>query len=212
MSVAVGIVVVLLLATTALLNGTKRVQLNGISFDVPFAWTVHTDIPPTTGPGNAVALIGTLPWGPCDPYDINCHYRERLSSGQIEVEVSVNSLLGRDMCSFALDRPDLAPRTDGIRVTETHYFRADRRPAIVTLFSFDGATDYYGSDGWRTWMFAPANSVDQVYEISAKWRGPGDDDFIAALDRLVSSIRLPTTNPNSPVPDCGDPFPSVGAA
>jgi hypothetical protein len=203
-------IALVVLAAAAVVSGTKRVALPGISFDVPFSWSVRTDIPATTAPGNALALIGTLPWGPCKEFDINCHYQEHLSAGQIEVEVSIQNPLDSDLCAFARNRPDLE-RSDGIRVSETHYFRADGRPAIVTLYSLDGP-NFYGFDGWRDWMFAPANSVDQVYRISARWRGPGDADFIDTLDRLVASVKLPTTNAASPVPDCGEPFPAPDAA
>lgn len=85
------IVVVLVLVTMEVVSSTKRVELGGISFDVPISWSVHTDIPATTGRGQLLALIGTLPWGPCAAFDINCHFRERPSSQQIEVEVSSNA-------------------------------------------------------------------------------------------------------------------------
>lgn len=205
-TLAIAALVVVL--TALVTNGTKRVSLGGLSFDVPFTWAVHTQIPPTTGMGNTLALIGTLPWGDCDAYDINCHFEERLSRNEIEVDVSVGYLLASDFCSYAKERADLEPRTDGIRVTETHYFRIDGRPAIVTEYSLD-TSDYYGSDGWRKWEIAPSDTTGALFRIFAKWRGPGEAGFLAALDRLVESIDLgPSGHATNPAGDCADPFPS----
>jgi hypothetical protein len=200
---------VVIVATGLVLNSAKRVSLGGLSFQVPFSWAVHTDMPATTGPGNMLALIGTMPWGPCDSYDVNCHFQERLSRNEIEVDVSIVSRFGSDFCAYARERPDLEPRTDGIRVTETHYFRIDGRPAIVTLFSLD-TSDYYGSDGWRQWEIAPADTTSAIYRIFAKWRGPDDAPFLAALDRLVETIDLgPSGYATNPPGDCADPFPAA---
>jgi hypothetical protein len=210
--VAVGVVAMLVLVSTVALNHPKRVSLGGITFEVPASWAVHTDIPPTTGPGSTLALLGTLPWGDCANSDINCHYQERLSRNEIEVEVSLVSLLGGDYCAFARQRPDLEPRSDGIRVTETHYFRIDGRPAIMTDYSLD-TSDYYGSDGWREWEIAPADTTGGFYRIFAKWRGPDDGAFLAGLDRLIGSIDLgPSGQASYPVPDCGDPFPAAATS
>ena len=200
---AIGIVVALVL------GGTKRVSVGGLSFEVPFLWAVDTEIPPSTGMGHMLALVGTMPWGPCDANDINCHFQERLSRHEIEVEVHIGILFGNDFCSYARDRPDLEPRSDGIRVTETHYFRIDGRPAILTEYSLD-TSDYYGSDGWRKWEIAPADTTGVVYRIFAKWRGPGDAAFVSALDRLIESLELgPSGYATEPAGDCGDPFPAA---
>jgi hypothetical protein len=207
-----AIAMVLTVAAVVVLNSTKRVELNGIAFDVPFSWTVHTEIPASTGFGSTIALIGTMPWGDCGTYDINCHFQERLSRDEIELDVGVIGLMDTDFCSFANKRPDLEPRTDGIRVSETHYFRIDGRPAIVTEYSLD-TSDYYGSDDWRRWDIAPIDSTRVRYQISAKWRGPEESGFIAALDRLIASIDLtPSGYATVPVPDCGSPFPVAGGS
>jgi hypothetical protein len=181
---------------------------DGISFDVPSGWTIHQGIGASSGPGQTLALIGTMPWGPCDAGDINCHFQERLSRQEIEVQIDLDALLGDDFCAYARDNPDLT-RTDGIRVTRIHYFRIGGRPAISTEYSLD-TSDYYGSDGWRKWDIAPAETTGSMFQIFAKWRGPGDDEFLAELDQLVASITFgpPRLSPAT-VPDCGDPFPSA---
>lgn len=202
----------LVVISTLVLNGTKRVSLGGLSFDVPFTWDVHTQIPPSTGTGSMLALIGTLPWGDCDASDVNCHFQERLDRHEIELQVSLGNLLSTDFCAYAHDRPDLVPRTDGVRVNGIHYIRVDGRPAIATEYSLD-TPDYYLSDGWRKWEIAPADTTQARYTISAMWRGPGDDEFLAALDRLVASITLgPSGYAQQPIPDCGGPFPAAAPA
>lgn len=209
---ALVVAVLIALGVALVTSGTKRVTLRGLSFAVPFGWTAHTEISPSTGMGQTLALIGTLPWGPCDASDINCHFQERLSRDEIQVEVSIGFLPDGGFCAYAQDRPDLEPRTDGIRVTETHYFRIDARPAIVTEYSLD-TSDYYGSDGWRKWEIAPLDTTDEVYRIFAMWRGPGDDQFLSALNRLVDSIDLGSSGyATIPAGDCGKPFPSPSGA
>jgi len=187
---------------------TKRISAGGLSFDVPFGWTVHTDLPPTTGMGQTFALVGTLPWGDCGAIDINCHYQERLSEHEIQVEFSIGILPGNDFCAFAKERPDLEGRGDGVRVAETHYLRIDGRPAVETTYSLANP-DYYGSDAWRQWDIAPADTTTTRYQVFAEWRGPGEEDLLSALDRMVTSIDLGASGYGSGPADCGDPFPGL---
>ena len=185
-----------------------RFAANGIQFEVPATWRIHDQIPGTMGMGQLLAIVGTMPWGPCDEVDLNCHYQERLGRNEIQVEVSVLAMLGTDFCTFAHDRPDME-RSDGVRVTETHYVRIAGRPAISTVYSFD-TPGYYLATAWRTWDISPSDTTQGMYQISAEWRGPGDDEFIAELDQLVASIRLgPSGQGVANVPDCGAPFPPV---
>lgn len=180
----------------------------GIEFDYPSGWTIHDNLPPTTGMGQEIALLGTMPWGPCDESDINCHFRERLNRHEIELQVSVGSLMGSDFCAYAQSRLDLEPRTDGVRVNGIRYVRIDGRPAIATQYSLD-SPDYYLADGWRKWEIAPADTTEVRYTIFAMWRGPDDDEILAALDRLVASITLTASGYAQPsIPDCGAPFPA----
>lgn len=185
---------------------TSHFSEAGLTFDVPSGWTIRDNLPPSTGLGQTVAIIGTMSWGPCGAGDINCHYEERLAHNEIELDVEVGSLMGTDFCSYARERPDMAPRSDGVRVTETQYFRIDGQPAISTSFSLD-SPDYYLSDGWRKWEIAPIGSTTEVYRISAKWRGPDDQVLLDALDQLIASVHLGPSAYGSVPTDCGDPFP-----
>jgi hypothetical protein len=209
---ALVLVAAVVLFVSLVFNSTKRVSLGGLSFDVPFSWNVHTQIPPTAAPGNIVALIGTLPWGNCDAYDVNCHFRERLDRHEVEVNVDIGPMSGNDLCACALDNPDAVPRTDGALVAAIHYIRVDGRPAIETEYSIDN-TNYYLADGWRKWDIAPADTTSARYTLFAMWRGPGDDELLAELDHLVASIKLgPSGMAVSQPTDCGAPFPSVAPA
>ena len=183
-----------------------RFSQAGLSFDVPSSWTVHDQLPPALGFGQTIALIGTAPWGPCAATDINCHYQERLGPHEIEISIEVGSLLGTDFCSYARDRPDMEPRSDGVSVVETHYFRVDSQPAISTYYSL-AAPDYYLSDGWRKWEIEPIGATTELYRISAKWRGPGDQELLDALDQLIASVHLGPSSFGSVATDCGEPFP-----
>ncbi|HJP87609.1 MAG TPA: hypothetical protein VJ850_01075 [Candidatus Limnocylindrales bacterium] len=186
--------------------GTNHVDLRGIAFDVPLGWNVNTNMPATTGPGQELAVIGTAP-DACGWDDYNCRYQERLSRHEIQIDVSIGGMLSDGFCQFAKDRPDLAPRTDGVRVTETHYVRIDGRPSITVAYDIDN-TEYRPADGQRQWMISAKDSVGAWYSIFAQWRGPGDADFIADLDRMVGSIKLgPSGYAVAGGADCGDPFP-----
>jgi hypothetical protein len=207
--VLVLLVIVVVAAALVLWPRTSRFSAAGIAFDVPSSWVIRDELPGTFGMGQTFALIGNMPWGPCDESDINCHYQERFGRHEIEVEVGVMHLMTSDFCTYARERPDLEPRSDGVRVTETHYIRLDGRPAISTNYSLD-SPDYYGSDGWRTWEIAPADTDNVMYRISARWRGPGEEAFLFELDCMIQSVRLgPSRYAESPIPDCGDPFPAV---
>jgi hypothetical protein len=202
------VVATVVLVASLVYTGTKRVSLGGLSFDVPFSWDVHTQLPATTGPGHTLALIGTLPWGNCEAYDDNCHYQERLDRHEIQVDVSVGFLAGSDLCAYALHNPDAAPRSVGVEVTAIHYVRVDGRPAIATEYSLDTTNNYYLADGWRKWEIAPADTTRVRYTIFAEWRGPGDDELLAALDRIIASVKLgPSGYAEASIPDCGPPFP-----
>jgi hypothetical protein len=186
----------------------QKFSANGIAFEVPSSWHIYDKIPPTTGMGQLFVIVGTTSWGPCDEYDINCHFSERFNRQEIEVQVAAGYQLGDGFCAFARTRPDM-DRDDGVRVTETHYLRIDGRPAISTTYSLD-SPDYYLANGWKEWKIAARDSTEAVFDISARWRGPGDDAFLAELDRMIASIRLgASAYGSSSAGDCGDPFPAA---
>jgi DNA-binding CsgD family transcriptional regulator len=197
---------VLIVLAVALWPRVVRYERSGLSFEYPAAWTLHDRLPAETGFGQTLALIGTIPWGPCDDSDINCHYREHLGSGQVEVQLGVVSLFTMNICEWAKQRPDLAGRTDGPALAGIEYRRVQGRPAVRTDWVVNGS-DYYGSDGWQEWMIASPDSLDVAYTISAKWHGPGDEAFLADLDHLVATLTLPSTGAAGPPGDCGSPFP-----
>ncbi|MCI0584642.1 MAG: hypothetical protein L0227_17425 [Chloroflexi bacterium] len=190
-------------------TGTQRYAArDDITFEFPASWG-HWDIfPPTTGLGSLVVIVGTQPWGPCPPIDINCHYAQRLGDGQISVEVS-KGLYPADFCDVGATRSDLQGRGPGDPAATGRLGRVDGRPAIQTDYAV-GRADYYGADEWREWTVAVPGSLREVFRISARYRGPGVDEFRTQLDELVASIRLNRAIvPNAgggPV-DCGDPFP-----
>jgi hypothetical protein len=190
-------------------GATKTFHASGISFDYPAGWDLHDQMPGTLGFGQEIAIVGTLPWGPCQPSDINCHYQERLDRGQIEIGISAVALRASDFCAYAQERPDLAGSFDPIAIAGNENLRIAGRPAVRTDYAVAGQ-DYYLSDEWRIWQIAFVDTVDRVYRIDAKYRGPSTDALRAAADRLVASIRL---DPQSGVgvpggADCGAPFPA----
>ena len=208
-AVAVALTVVAALA----LGGTSRFSDGGIAFDYPSGWSVHSQLPRSTGFGQVVAILGTLPWGPCEASDLNCHYQEHLGSAEIEVEVGVSRLQVADgICGWALTRPDLSPRSDGPAVAGTRYLRVLGRPTILTDWSVNG-TDYYGSDGWREWLIAAPGSTATVYRIAAKWHGPGDEAMLHGLDQVIRTLKLSSIAlPSYGQSDCGEPFPVAAAS
>jgi hypothetical protein len=184
---------------------------SGIAFDYPGTWTIHDQLPPTTGFGSPVALLGTLPWGPCGPADINCHYQVRLAPGQIEVDVSTGLLLD-GLCTLATGSDlDAAGPGDPARVSS--FVRVAGRPTIRTDAS-PGERDYYLSDVWRWWRVAAPGTTHYLVEIGTKYRDPGTVEMSAALDRLIASLTLApdVAAQGGPPADCGAPFPPAGGS
>lgn len=204
--VLLAVAVVAVLAFVAIGRpGWSHYAGGGIEFDYPAGWDRH-DPGPTTGLGQTLVIVGTASWGLCAPWDVNCHYQQRLGPGQLEIQVGVGMAI--DFCAYAKDRPDLAARTaSDPPVSGNRYFRIAGRPAYETDFAVNG-TDYYGSDGWREYRFATADSSSEAYDIQVMWRGPGSDAMLDAVDRLVASIRL-SPRGGGPPGDCGAPFPAA---
>jgi hypothetical protein len=197
---------------TARFETAASFETGGFAFDYQADWAVHDQIPASTGFGQLLAVMGTLPWGPCAQSDINCHYEQRLGPGQIELQVSRVNLLSDDgICGYARERPDLAGRgPDDRQVLETRYFRIDGRPVVYTRYAA-AADDYYLADGVRDWMIAPWDTTNDVFTLQAMFRGPGNDEMNATLDQLIASIQLESGfGPDyPPATDCGDPFPAA---
>lgn len=189
---------------------TRTFHASGIEFEYPSGWSVHDRLPPSTGFGSSIAVLGTMPWGPCGPSDINCHYYEgRLGPGEIEVRVSSVFLGGSDFCPFASQRPDLAGLDPTITITRTEDLRIDGRPAIRTDYALN-RPDYYLADEWRIWKIAFSDTVSRAYAIEASYRGSGNEASRQALDQLIASVHLdpPSGFGGERPADCGGPFPA----
>lgn len=188
---------------------THHLALDGIELDYPADWTVHDRLPASTGFGQVMAIIGTLPWGPCAPVDINCHYEQRLEPGQISVQVGRLALVGEeDICELGASRSDLDGRGPDDAPAAGSLTRIDGRPAIRTDYDVRQA-DYYHSDEWRHWTIAAPGSRRDAYTIQAMYRGPGIEEMRVELDQLIATIRLGEGTSGNPTQlvDCGPPFP-----
>ena len=188
-------------------SGTRAFNSNGVTLSYPAGWLVNQALPASSGLGSTFAIIGTQPWGPCLPLDLNCHLEQRLEPSQISVSLGLGILGGDTVCDIARDRHDLADRGPGDPPATGHLLRVDGRPTLQTDYAVNGL-DYYRSDEWRHWVIAAPGSTQSVYRIEAMDRGPGTDRFRAQLDALVASIRftLPPEAGDGPA-DCGSPFP-----
>lgn len=188
--------------------GTRTFDAAGIRFSYPTGWAVYDNLPRSTGFGSTVAILGNQPWGLCLPGDINCHYRLRLEPSQIGVDVGVGSLLASNICEIGADRSDLSGRGPDDPVAVGHLMRVAGRPTLATDYVVN-QKDYYLSDAWREWTITAPGGTSQVYRISAKFRGPGVQEFSDQLDMLIASITFPgPQQPGGNVPkDCGPPFP-----
>ena len=189
------------------LGFTRHVSANGLELDIPYGWDVNTTGWPTSGFGSTFAIVGTQPWGPCLPGDLNCHYQQRLAPGQISVELSLVTRLG-DFCETGATRSDLAGRGPDDPVATGRLMRVHGRPTIQTDYAV-GRDDYYRSDEWRTWSIAAPDTTFYAYLIDARYRGPDIGRFRAQLDAMIAGLRLtgdPALGGEGP-DDCGPPFP-----
>jgi hypothetical protein len=188
---------------------THHLSVRGLELDYPADWSVNDEGWQTTGFGEPLAIIGTLPWGPCALSDINCHYELRLDPGQITVEIGTLFLVADgNICDLGRTRSDLVGRGPSDPPATGSLTRVDGRPTVRTDYAV-GQTDYYHSDEWRDWLIAAPGSTRDGYTINAMYRGPGLDTLRSELDQLIASVRVgPSSagNPTQPT-DCGPPFP-----
>ena len=160
---------------------------------------VHDQMPLELGGGQTIAVLGTLPWGPCDQTDLNCHLQQRLGPG--EVDLTIASVAAYDICEFGT-RPLVAADPARTRVL----IRIGGRPAI----RFDASpaeTDYYRSDLWRTWVIASPGTTSPVV-IDGKARAPAASAMASALDRVIANLQIsPDPGADGGATDCGAPWP-----
>jgi hypothetical protein len=188
--------------------GTSSFSAAGVTLTYPAGWIVNDKLPRSSGLGQTFAILGTQPWGLCLPFDINCHFEERLEPSQISVNLSRGILGGGSVCEIGVDRSDLAGRGPTDPPATGHLVRVDGRPALQTDYAVNGA-DYYHADAWRNWVIAAPGSTSEVFWIEAMYRGPGAETFHRQLDDLVASLRFDLlAAPSDAGPtDCGAPFP-----
>lgn len=189
-----------------LLGASRPFAVAGLTMDLPADWSVNSTGWPSTGFGSTWAIVGTMPWGACQGSDLNCHYQERLSGGQIEVEFGMVGLID-DFCQTGATRSDLAGRGPDDPIAAGRLMRVDGRPTIQTDYAV-GRHDYYRSDEWRRWLIAGPDSLGSAYTIDAKYQGPDVVRLRTQLDAMIASIRLTTPiRVGDPAADCGPPFP-----
>jgi hypothetical protein len=194
------------------LGGLHHFKSEGIEFDYPASWSIHDQLPPTTGFGSTWAILGTHAWpASCGASDINCYYEAKLEPGTIAVEVGLLAMPQSDfdLCTRGASGSDLQGRGPDDPLATRTLTRVDGRPALRTRYDV-GGKDYYGSDEWQDWDIAAVGTVHEAYTIHALFRGPGTDALQADLDRLIASIRLTPAMGGQGPADCGAPFPPVG--
>jgi hypothetical protein len=196
-------------------RGLRHFQAQGLDFDFPATWTIHDQLPSSTGFGQTFAVIGTHAWpSSCGASDINCYYEATLEPGTIAVNVGAVYFPATDddLCVRGATGIDLQGRGPDDPVATRTLIRVDTRPTLRTTYAV-GGKDYYLSDEWLDWEIAAAGTADEAYTIDAKVRGPGTDAMKAELDALIASIRLtPGPNAGQGPADCGAPFPGPSAS
>lgn len=192
------------------MTGSRRLVLGNLEVTIPAAWWIHDRLPPSSGFGSMIAVVGTLPWGPCEDSDLNCHYEQKLGPGQIEVRFgTVSGFAEEDMCAIGATRSDLMGRRPDDPVATGRLMRVAGRPTLQTDYDVD-RKDYYVSDEWRSWRIAPPGTTEAAYTIEALYQGPGVQVFRRQLDDVIASVRFDEdadwAGGDGPV-DCGPPFP-----
>ena len=192
--------------------GPRHYHAEGIDFDYPAAWTIHDQLPTSSGFGSVWAVIGTHAWpSSCGASDINCYYEAKLEPGTIAVDVGMSYMPSTDddLCTRGATGSEVQGRGPDDPVATQTLIRVAGRPTLRTTYAVDGK-DYYGSDEWLNWEIAPIGTVDAAYFFNAKVRGPGTDALKADLAALIASIRLTPSQiaGNDPSADCGAPFPA----
>jgi hypothetical protein len=196
-------------------GGLNHFHSQGLDFDYPGSWTIHDQLPASTGFGQTWAVIGTHAWpSSCGASDVNCYYEAKLEPGTIAVNIGVSYFpsAADDVCIRGTTGADLQGRGPDDPVATRSLIRVEGRPTLKTMYAVDGK-DYYLSDEWLDWTIASVGTVHEAYFIDAMVRGPGTDTMKAELDALIASIRL-TPGPNAAQgpADCGAPFPGPRAS
>lgn len=189
---------------------TTHLSIHGLDLDYPSEWIAVTEnFPVTTGFGQPLAVLGTVPWDGCASGDINCYYERKLDPDEISITVSDLFLPFNDLCELGKTRPDIAARGSDDPHATGSLLRIDGRPTVRTDYDV-GQSDFYLSDEWRSWEIAEPGTIERAFVIDSRYRGPDLAALRAQLDKVVESVRLATisfgqaTDPS----DCGPPFPA----
>lgn len=158
--------------------GLETHETGSFRFDAPSAWTVREAVIPFTG-GSSQAVVGTVPIPrSCglENVDINCYYAQRLPPASVSI-VLLNSSPFTAADTLAL------ARSEGTRL-EVGGYEAYR-------FVHDiNATDYYRSDAAASWLVVRPASTGSFWVIEARVRGPGADELVRDVERVVRSMRF----------------------
>lgn len=182
--VAVAVTVLIAAVATPLLNGIgfERYRTGPFHFEAPAAWSVREARAAWTG-GSSHAVIGTVPIpSRCGSgnVDINCYFGLKLPPSSVSI-----ILLSGGRFMRAEDMADYMAqvRSEGSRMQIGGFeaYRFDREIA---------PNDYYGSDGFVSWLVFPDPDVGVGWVIDARVRGPGTEELMRDVERLVASMRL----------------------
>jgi len=155
--------------------GTVTFHEGGLVFEAPAAWKVYRyeNVSSFT---SVVAYLATVEVpDPCirGPNSISCGVGFRLEPGTLAVTITASSFPG----GTALDNP----QADAVRI-EVGGLPGLREAAPP----FPGA----GADASVEWRFARPGSINNWFLIRADVRGPGEEGLLAAVERMVQSVRF----------------------
>ena len=148
------------------------------TFEAPATWSVTNARAAWTG-GSSYAAIGTVPipaWCLEGLFDINCHLQ------QVPPAASVSILLLNESGILQADltkRPD--PEGFRMEIGGLEAYRIDHEIA---------PHDYYRSDVAVSWVVPYSEANGGPWVIDAKVRGPGAEELLRDVERLVASMRI----------------------
>ena len=182
--VAVTVIVLIAAVAIPLLNGIGlgRYRTGPFHFEAPVAWSVREARAAWTG-GSSHAVIGTVPIpSRCGSgnVDINCYLGLKLPPSGVSIVLTSGGpfLRAEDMADYMA-----RIRSEGSRmqISGIEAYRFDQEIA---------PNDYYRSDRAVSWLVFPDPEVGAGWVIDARVRGPGTDELMRDVERLVASMRL----------------------
>ena len=112
-------------------GGLNHFHAQGLDFDYPGSWSIHDQLPASSGFGQTWAIIGTHAWpSSCGASDINCYYEAKLEPGTIAVDIGVSYFPATDddLCVRGATGTDLQGRGPDDPVATRTLIRVDGRP------------------------------------------------------------------------------------